>query len=981
MNKSLFLLILIPEILFGQLLINEICSKGSFNDNYGDNYDWIEFINVSDSIVLMSNYFVSDNSQNYLKWQLPNKYIKPMQKELIVFSGNNIRYQIKNWSALINQYSRWSSFAGYSNPDSNWNLSSFNDSNCTFMQGEINIDNFSDSNITNNFSSIYSRIFFNIYDKEDVNELIFHANYNDAFVAYLNGVEIARSNNINGTPPNYNTLSLNEHNAGLHSSSYEKYIINKEMLNSILNNGENVLSVQIHDSDSISKDLYGQFFLHAGLESELNSYYPQLIWFSEDTSLYHANFKLSKNETITIVDSNQSIIDEYIINTSNFKISEGRYPDGYSDWYLFNELSPGKSNNNSYFYNGFTETPTISLSSGFYKDDQKIIITVSDQEKVYYTLNGDIPDTNDFLYEDTISIHSTSVLSVKSFSSNNLLPSKVIDRTYFINEENHNLPVFSIITDSLNLWDLDSGIYVKGLNSNEEKPFYGANFRQPWSRWSRLEFFDKNMNKEFDEEFDLEIHGGMNRYTPQKSLRFDFKSKYSGDLEYPLISNKSYLNKFNNINLRRELPPSLIKDVFASHIAINTNIDIMGFEPCLLYINGTYWGIYFIREKIDKHYIKSNYSINTDSFDLINGSETNFRVYSGTDKLFFKVYYDIINSNPSSEEFHNLFSQSFDIDNYIDYFIFQTHFSNNDWITNQGNNIKLWRPNSTNGKWRYILVDIDESMKNEKTDMIYQAYNTSLESKHADIFSQFIQNNDFRCKFSNRYHDLLNSILHSDSINLQLNLLIDKIASAIPEHIKRWSYCNNNFYDWNKEIMKISQFYFLRPFYVKSQLKNNLNIPTTTLVKNSNNELSFLKDNNYTNFWFFNNNIIDNLNGSFYYPLKSGNYHVLSIDANGCYSSSNSINIDLSQPKIDIIYPNPTSSILNIKFYNYNTSDYEISITDIMNNVILNEKVLPSDYPIQQSMQYNLDSFKNGIYFVRLESINDMSVKKFIYYK
>ena len=52
-----------------------------------------------------------------------------------------------------------------------------------------------------------------------------------------------------------------------------------------------------------------------------------------------------------------------------------------------------------------------------------------------------------------------------------------------------------------------------------------------------------------------------------------------------------------------------------------------------------------------------------------------------------------------------------------------------------------------------------------------------------------------------------------------------------------------------------------------------------------------------------------------------------------------------------------------------------------MNNVILNEKILPSDYPIQQSIQYNLDSFKNGIYFVKLESINDMSVKKFIYYK
>ena len=102
----------------------------------------------------------------------------------------------------------------------------------------------------------------------------------------------------------------------------------------------------------------------------------------------------------------------------------------------------------------------------------------------------------------------------------------------------------------------------------------------------------------------------------------------------------------------------------------------MAYEPCILYLNGEYWGVYGIREKIDEHYIESNFGFNSDSIDLMNSST----VLSGNDFHFNNAYQAIINENPDSPGFYELFNYHFNIENYIDYFIIQTFIQNMDWI-------------------------------------------------------------------------------------------------------------------------------------------------------------------------------------------------------------------------------------------------------------------------------------------------------------
>ena len=834
MNKLLLILLFLPIIGFGQLVINEFCSKGSVEDFDGENNDWLELINTSSSPINLSNYFLSDNINNISKWNFPSVELDSMQKILILCSGKDRKERVIHWESIVNENTFFKYFLGTQEPDSNW-ISDINDSTWLIGLNGIGFGDNDDSTIIANTSSLYLRHSFHIINKEDIVKLLLHADYDDSFVAYLNGIEIARSENIYGNPITYQTLATSPHEASVNTGEeFDRFLISKLQLDTLLNIGINQLAIQVHDFDSIPDDMSARFFLHTGMHSDTIYFNSPINWLNEKETYYHTNFKLSQAEDIIISDNNGNILDQKLINYSNTFVSEGRSPDGVGSWCYFSPSTPGFTNDSSNCFNEITPTPTISTNSGWFSSEQYITISPILNTHFFYTTNGDVPDTNDNLYSDTLSFDSTTVLSVRAFSVNNL-PSKVVDRTYIINEDNHDLPVFSIITDSLNLWDLDSGIYVVGNNGNPSPPYYGANFRQPWSKWSRLEFFDKDKIKQEESEIDLEIHGGWSRQYPQKSFRLDFKSIYTGDFEVSIFTNKPHLTSFNNINLRNGGNMSRrdkIRDGFFSIVAAKTDIDYLAYEPCILYLNGEYWGIYGIREKADEHYISDNYGFSKDSIDLINGHAISERTYCGSDLDFINSYHQLMNANSSDNNFLDLIKDKFDIENLIDYFIFQTYIGNYDWIPNASNNVKLWKSRYQNGKWRYILYDTDfgflwSNSRPIDTDYIYRTLNPNYPSKHSDLFNKLIQNDDFKCQFVNRYIDIINTVFNADYFSNKLISVKNEIISAMPEHLERWPspyYVSIN--GWENLIDDIANDNPQRATYVLNHLQSNFQLDT-----------------------------------------------------------------------------------------------------------------------------------------------------------
>jgi hypothetical protein len=62
------------------------------------------------------------------------------------------------------------------------------------------------SDMVNKYVSVYLRRKFAIANPEQLQNLILSVDYDDGFIAYLNGTEVARSKSMQntGTPPAYN---------------------------------------------------------------------------------------------------------------------------------------------------------------------------------------------------------------------------------------------------------------------------------------------------------------------------------------------------------------------------------------------------------------------------------------------------------------------------------------------------------------------------------------------------------------------------------------------------------------------------------------------------------------------------------------------------------------------------------------------------------------------------------------------------------
>ena len=178
-----------------------------------------------------------------------------------------------------------------------------------------------------------------------------------------------------------------------------------------------------------------------------------------------------------------------------------------------------------------------------------------------------------------------------------------------------------------------------------------------------------------------------------------------------------------------------------------------------------------------------------------------------------------MNEDPESDGFYEFFSSLWNVDNYMDYFIIQTFIQNMDWlgIAWNANNIKLWRPQTENGKWSYVLYDTDGALgyfgQSYYDNYLAYAMNPTYVNNHSQIFNQVLQNQEFKCKFSNRYADLINTTLSLENAEEKANIIKNDMYNAMPRHIERWENSNNlngtisSMPAWENSINNILSYY------------------------------------------------------------------------------------------------------------------------------------------------------------------------------
>ena len=839
MKKSYTLMLLIflmsAKPGYVQIVINELSNmnRHTIYNEEDETDDWIELYNPGTSAVNLKGWSISDNPDDPEKWIFPEIIIPAQQYILLYASGKEPENElVHHWESVIYSYDTWKYFSGNSEPPSRWYDLGFNEAAWSSGQGGFGYgtDTCINTFISPGTNSIYQRINFPAINLSNIMRAVLHMDYIDGFVAYLNGVEIARSN-MNQPRPEYNDFASYSNEALLHKGErLQAWYLDQNLLRTILKGGTNVLAIQVHKASPESNQLSSSAFFSLGIGNESYNYKEVTPWMNLGETYFHVNFKLAEKEEIVLSNSFGAVADTYIVPEIQTDHSTGRKTDGSFTKGVFKTPTPGSSNNASICFEGYEPPPHFSLNGGFYDEGQSLILKAqSGTSVIRYTLNGGIPDQMASIYINHLDISQTKVVAGRSFSTGNRLPSRVVKNTYFI-KENSTLPVFSITTDSLNLWDHTKGIYVKGPNASSDHPYYGANFWQDWEKIGHIEFFDKEKVKQISIDAGIKIHGGHSRVWDQKSFRIHCRSTYGTPvMNYPFIEDKAHIKSYKRIVLRNggsEFWHTRFRDGFIQRLVKSTQLDYIAYEPTLVFLNGSYWGLYDIRERIDKHYLVSNYNLSDKcEFDILE-YHGRLKIKEGSPTHFYNTYDFIISGEASDPKFYENTDYLFDLKNFADFYIVQTFVSNYDWMLDDfTSNFKFWRPRTPGGRWRYFLIDVDFGfgLKNgtmPSDNTLSLARHPIDPNPHSDLFNKMLYNEEFKNYFVNRYADLMNTCLHINNIKAMVESFKNKLEPEIARHVERWKYPS----DWYKSIEHLLWFAENRVHFARKHVQNEFNL-------------------------------------------------------------------------------------------------------------------------------------------------------------
>lgn len=570
----------------------------------------------------------------------------------------------------------------------------------------------------------------------------------------------------------------------------------------------------------------------------------------------HTNFKLnSEGENLRLVSDDGSIIDENL----DFKCTEsrswGRLPDG-GQWSTLEHPSFATSNN-------INDIAFSSESPGFYEEEFDVLLSSIMGDSIYYTLNGDEPTLESSLYAGPLTIEDKDlqanyfcnfpttpgvetnynlwqapnelidkamVLRFCTFR-NGLRTSRIETRTYFIRDD-FSLPVLSITGNEEGFFSDESGIYVPGSSFDPDVPANSGNYFLTGDNWEReihLELFDEAGILVLASNCGVRIHGGSSRVSALKSMKFYARSKY-GDkyFDYRLMP-ASQNDKYKRFTIRSPMSDggnTIIKDEVAHELSEDLNFPNQNSQPVVVFLNGEYWGIQTIRDRIDKYFLEYEEGAHRDSVNLVRGgSGLLAEEGSADDMLELRAW---IEENDLTDDGNFAYVESkIDIENYIDYCIAEMFFANYDW---PGNNVRLWSSTEEDSRWRWIFYDLDGGLGNYEYNMFEHCMVPDPDDNWPNgvvatfMFRNLIKNNGFLIRFTERWATILSTYFVAQQLQTTISKIKNKYETEMPKHIQRWNY-PQSMDQWENDVNSIiGKFLAQRPCMIEQQIIDSFSL-------------------------------------------------------------------------------------------------------------------------------------------------------------
>ena len=451
----------------------------------------------------------------------------------------------------------------------------------------------------------------------------------------------------------------------------------------------------------------------------------------------------------------------------------------------------------------------FSHSGGFYKQSFALSLTCQDGYTIHYTTNGNEPNWTDPQYQSPLwlddklfsdaKIYTIQTCSDEAWHVPNIIQrciviraaafdpdgnrvGKTITNSFFIGalgNENKDIPVVSICTDSLSLFSQDSGIYVHG----KAYPNYYQTGRD-WERLCNVEFYEPSDNSGINQHAGLRIHGHGSRGGMQKGLRLYARKEYGKKRFHHRFFENTDLTSFKHLVLK-PVGGGMIRDHISTEIASTLNFEKTASRLVILFLNGEYWGPYYLKERPDDHFIGDHCGHDNKDVNIIESWSGD--IANGNNEHFLEMMRWVAQSDFTDDEQYTKAYSIIDIDCFIDYYCFQLFASNADW---PNNNMRCWQVND--GKWRWIFYDGDYCMADYRPMLSSTLFNKENRDVSTFLFTKLLQNERFRDIFYKRFGTLLTHEFHPKETKKYFHTCMNDIDKEIQNHFHRFGLLNYN---------------------------------------------------------------------------------------------------------------------------------------------------------------------------------------------
>ena len=517
-------------------------------------------------------------------------------------------------------------------------------------------------------------------------------------------------------------------------------------------------------------------------------------------------------------------------------------------------------------------TKTDSVS-GFYFKPFNLILNNSN-DNIFYTLDGSNPTCKSKKYNnqllitgnesyDSLSFINTTISdSVANFGwrapikiqdkatvikfaqfKNCSIQTKIKTLSFFINPKiisedsklnKYKLPVISISTDKKNLYSNKNGLFIAGDNMKASKIHSGNYFKRgrDFEREVYFQYFDEYGKLDFELNIGMRIHGGITRRNPQKSLKFYARQEYEETkVNLPFLTEKG-VNRFILESMQESGGgQALIEDVVAQEIVKSLELEKQNFQAVIVFINGEYWGLHTIRDRIDENYLSYKFNLHKDSFDIIDGNPSTTPAYEaihGENSEYINLISFVKENNLRINSNYLHITNKIDIDNFIDYYTIEIFFANHDWPIH---NIKIWR--KKNDKWRFLLYDLDGGFTSNNRDHTLDMFSRLSNDENCGscgnspdatlLFRSLMSNTKFNQKFNARYNEIIKQYMNPDRTLAIVDSITEIYHTNMQDHINRWRYPWSLKHHWERDIEKnIKEFLINREEYTLRNLNNHI---------------------------------------------------------------------------------------------------------------------------------------------------------------